>query len=53
MDYSNSFYQMFGKEYLSSLGINFFSKNPEYVEIKNLRKKFIPSSIFLKIGFAQ
>ena len=41
MDYSNSFYQMLGKECLSSLGINFFSENPEYAEIKNLREKFI------------
>lgn len=41
MDYSNSFYQMLGKEYLSSLGIHFLSGNPEYVEIRNLREKFI------------
>ncbi|NVM56116.1 MAG: hypothetical protein HWN66_20635 [Candidatus Helarchaeota archaeon] len=32
---------MLGKEYLCSLGINFFSENPEYVEIRNLREKFI------------
>jgi len=41
MDYSNSFYQMLGKEYTLSFGINFFSENPEYIEIKNLREKFI------------
>ncbi len=41
MNYSNSFYQILGKEYLSSLGINFFSENPEYIEIRNLREKFI------------
>lgn len=41
MDYSNSFYRMLGKEYLSSLGINFLSENPEYVGIRNLREKFI------------
>lgn len=40
MDYSTSFYQMLEKEYLSSLGINFFSENPEYAEIRNLREKF-------------
>jgi hypothetical protein len=41
MDYSKSFYQILGKEYLSVLGINFFPENPEYAEIKNMREKFL------------
>jgi len=58
MDYSNSFYQILGKENLSPLGINFFSENPEYVEVRNLREKFIflnsfginPSDIYPNIS---
>lgn len=41
MDYSDSFYRMLGKEYLFSLGISFFLRNPEYLQIQNLREKFI------------